>query len=343
MRFLGGGAGWNHVAMEQALRDSGLEDGEISNERTGIIMGSGGPSTRAVVEAADIARSKGPKRVGPFAVPKAMSSTASATLSTWFKIKGVNYSISSACATSNHCIGNATEIIQIGKQDIIFAGGCEELDWTLSVLFDAMGAMSTKYNDTPHKASRAYDVGRDGFVIAGGAGVLVLEEFEHARARGARIYAEVAGYGATSDGYDMVAPSGEGAARCMKMALAAVKPKVHYINPHATSTPIGDLKEIEAIREVFGAGDKCPPIAATKSLTGHSQGATGVHEAIYSLLMMNNGFICESANIENLDPAFADTPILRERRDNVTLGCVLSNSFGFGGTNASIVFKRLDA
>src|SRR5271169_2026958 len=343
MRFLGGGAAWNHVAMEQALRDSGLEDGEISNERTGIIMGSGGPSTRAVVEAADIARSKGPKRVGPFAVPKAMSSTASATLATWFKIKGVNYSISSACATSNHCIGNAYETIQIGKQDVIFAGGCEELDWSLSVLFDAMGAMSSKFNDTPDKASRAYDADRDGFVIAGGAGVLVLEELEHAKARGAKIYAEVAGYGATSDGADMVAPSGEGAVRCMKMALADVTPPVDYINPHATSTPIGDLKEIEAIRDVFGAGDKCPPISATKSLTGHSQGATGVHEAIYSLLMMNNGFICESANIENLDPAFADMPILRERRDDVRLGCVLSNSFGFGGTNASIVFKRLDA
>src|SRR5271168_4520686 len=341
MRFLGGGAAWNHVAMEQAIRDSGLEESEISNERTGIVMGSGGPSTRAIVEAADIARSKGPKRVGPFAVPKAMSSTASATLATWFKIKGVSYSISSACATSNHCIGNAAEIIQVGKQDIIFAGGCEELDWTLSVLFDAMGAMSSKYNDTPHKASRAYDVGRDGFVIAGGAGVLVLEELEHARARGARIYAEVAGYGATSDGYDMVAPSGEGAVRCIRQALSTVKTKIDYVNPHATATQVGDAREIEALREVFGA--KCPPISATKSLTGHSLGAAGVQEAIYSVLMMSNGFICESANIENLDPEFADMPILRERRDNVTLGCVLSNSFGFGGTNASIVFKRLDA
>ena len=341
MRFLGGGAAWNHVAMEQAMRDAGLAESDISNERTGIIMGSGGPSTRAIVEAADIARTKGPKRVGPFAVPKAMSSTASATLATWFKIKGVNYSISSACATSNHCIGNATEIIQLGKQDMIFAGGSEELDWTLSVLFDAMGAMSSKYNDTPQTASRAYDVDRDGFVIAGGAGVLVLEELEHAKARGAKIYAEVAGYGATSDGFDMVAPSGEGAVRCMKMALAGVQPPVDYINPHATSTPIGDLKEIEAIREVFGA--KSPPISATKSLTGHSLGAAGAQEAIYSLLMMNNGFICESANIVNLDPAFADMPIVRERRDNVTLGCVLSNSFGFGGTNASVVFKRLDA
>jgi len=343
MRFLGGGAAWNHVAMEQAIRDAGLEESEISNERTGLVMGSGGPSTRAIVEAADIARSKGPKRVGPFAVPKAMSSTASATLATWFKIKGLSYSISSACATSNHCIGNAFELIQYGKQDMMFAGGCEELDWTLTVLFDAMGALSSKYNDTPAKASRAYDADRDGFVISAGAGVLVLEELDHAKARGARICAELAGYGATSDGADMVAPSGEGAARCMRVALKDVKPPVDYINPHATSTPIGDLKEIEAIREVFGSGEKCPPISATKSLTGHSQGATGVHEAIYSLLMMNSGFICESANIENLDPAFADMPILRERRDNVTLGCVLSNSFGFGGTNASIVFKRLDA
>ncbi|MGC2643082.1 MAG: beta-ketoacyl synthase N-terminal-like domain-containing protein, partial [Pseudolabrys sp.] len=305
------------------------------------IMGSGGPSARAIVDAADITRTKGPKRVGPFAVPKAMSSTASATLATWFKIKGVNYSISSACATSNHCIGNAAEIIQWGKQDMIFAGGCEELDWTLSVLFDAMGAMSSKYNATPEKASRAYDKDRDGFVIAGGAGVLVLEELEHAKARGAKIYAEVAGYGATSDGYDMVAPSGEGAVRCMKMALENLKAPVDYINPHATATPIGDLKEIEAIREVFGA--KCPPISATKSLTGHSLGAAGAQEAIYSLLMMNNGFICESANIENLDPAFEGMPIVRERQDNVKLGSVLSNSFGFGGTNASVVFKRLDA
>jgi 3-oxoacyl-[acyl-carrier-protein] synthase-1 len=341
MRFLGDGAAWNHVAMEQAIRDAGLEAGEISHERTGIVMGSGGPSTRAIVEAADVTRSKGPKRVGPFAVPKAMSSTASATLATWFKIKGVNYSISSACATSNHCIGNAAEIISYGKQDMIFAGGCEELDWTLSVLFDAMGAMSSKYNQTPDKASRAYDVDRDGFVIAGGAGVLVLEELEHAKARGAKIYAEVAGYGATSDGHDMVSPSGEGAVRCMKMALETVTTPVDYINPHATATPIGDLKEIEAIREVFG--DKCPPISATKSLTGHSLGAAGAQEAIYSLLMMQNGFICESANIENIDPAMADMPIVRERRDNVKLNCVLSNSFGFGGTNASVVFKQVDA
>jgi 3-oxoacyl-[acyl-carrier-protein] synthase-1 len=255
----------------------------------------------------------------------------------------VNYSISSACATSNHCIGNAAEIIQLGKQDVMFAGGCEELDWTLSVLFDAMGAMSAKFNDRPQTASRAYDANRDGFVIAGGAGVLVLEELEHAKARGARIYGEIAGYGATSDGYDMVAPSGEGAERCMRMALQGVKVPVDYINPHATSTPAGDGPEIEAIRAVFGAGEKCPPIAATKSLTGHSLGATGAQEAIYSLLMMNNGFVCESAHIEELDPAFADMPIVRERRDGVELGCVLSNSFGFGGTNATLVMKRLDA
>ena len=341
MRFLGRGAAWNHVAMEQAIRDSGVEAGDISNERTGIVMGSGGPSTRTIVESALTAKEKGPKRVGPFAVPKAMSSTASATLATWFKIKGVNYSISSACATSNHCIGNAAEIIQWGKQDMIFAGGCEDLDWTMSVLFDAMGAMSSKFNDTPEKASRAYDKDRDGFVIAGGAGVLVLEELEHAKSRGAKIYAEVAGYGATSDGYDMVAPSGEGAQRCMKMALETCKTPIDYINPHATATPVGDAKEIEAIRAVFG--DKGPPISATKSLSGHSLGAAGVQEAIYSLLMMQNGFICESANIENLDPEFDGMPIVRERRDNVKIGAVLSNSFGFGGTNASVVFKRLEA
>jgi len=338
MRFHGGGTAWNHIAMDQAIRDAGLEPGEVSNERTGIIMGSGGPSTRAIVEAADATRAKGPKRVGPFAVPKSMSSTASATLATWFKIKGVNYSISSACATSNHCIGNAFEIVQNGKQDVIFAGGCEELDWTLSVLFDGMGAMSSHFNDRPAAASRAYDKDRDGFVIAGGAGVLVLEELAHAKARGARIYGEIVGYGATSDGYDMVSPSGEGAVRCMKMALATPHAEIGYINPHATSTQIGDLKEIEAIREVFG--EKCPPISATKSLTGHSLGATGVQEAIYCLLMINNGFIAKSANIDELDPAFADVPIVRERMDNVALDCVLSNSFGFGGTNASLVLQR---
>ncbi|MCP4564380.1 MAG: beta-ketoacyl-ACP synthase I [Bosea sp.] len=344
MRFHGGGSAWNQVAMEQAIRDAGLEEKEISHERTGIVMGSGGPSTRALIDAYDKARESGSsKKVGPFAVPKGMSSTASATLATWFKIKGVNYSISSACATSNHCIGNAYELIQWGKQDVIFAGGCEELDWTLSVLFDGMGAMSSNFNETPAVASRAYDARRDGFVIAGGAGVVVLEELEHAKARGARIYGEIVGYGATSDGYDMVAPSGEGAVRCMRMALDGVKAKIDYINPHGTSTPVGDAKEIEAIREVFGAGEKSPPISATKSLTGHSLGATGVQEAIYSLLMLNNDFVCESAHIDELDPAFADMPIVRKRIDNAGLGCVLSNSFGFGGTNATIVMKRLEA
>jgi 3-oxoacyl-[acyl-carrier-protein] synthase-1 len=340
MRFHGGGTAWNHIAMDQAIQDSGLEPLEISNERTGLIMGSGGPSTRAIVEAADATREKGPKRVGPFAVPKAMSSTASATLSTWFKIKGVSYSISSACSTSSHCIGNASELIQMGKQDVVFAGGCEELDWTLSVLFDAMGAMSTHYNDTPEKASRAYDKNRDGFVIAGGAGVVVLEDLAHARARGARIYGEIVGYGATSDGYDMVQPSGEGAERCMKQALQTVRGKVDYINPHATSTPAGDGPEIDAIRRVFGSGDKSPLISATKSLTGHSLGAVGAQEAIYSLLMMNNGFICKSANIDEIDPAFADMPIVRQRIDGIEVNTVLSNSFGFGGTNAALVLQR---
>lgn len=344
MRFHGGGTAWNHVAMDQAILDAGLDESDISNERTGIVMGSGGPSTRAIVEAADKARESGnSKRVGPFAVPKAMSSTASATLATWFKIRGLSYSISSACATSNHCIGNAYELIQWGKQDLMFAGGCEEFDWTLAILFDGMGAMSSKFNDRPSTASRAYDVNRDGFVMSAGAGVLVLEEYERARARGARIYAEVAGYGATCDGADMVAPSGEGAARCMRMAMSTVNSKIGYINAHGTSTPIGDLKEIEAIREVFGAGEKSPPISSTKSLTGHSQGATGVQEAVYSLLMLNNDFICESAHIEELDPAFADMPIVRKRIDNAGLGAVLSNSFGFGGTNATLVFKHIDA
>jgi 3-oxoacyl-[acyl-carrier-protein] synthase-1 len=341
-RFMGAGAAWNYIAMEQAIQDAGLEENEVSNERTGLIMGSGGPSTRAIVDAADTTRTKGPKKVGPFEVPKAMSSTNSATLATPFHIRGVNYSISSACSTSAHCIGNASELIQWGKQDIIFAGGGEELDWTLSVLFDSMNAMSSDFNDTPERASRAYDKDRDGFVIAGGAGVLVLEELEHAKARGARIYGEVAGYGATSDGHDMVQPSGEGAARCMRQAMAGLNgDRVDYINPHATSTPIGDIKEIEAIREVFGA--EMPMISATKSLTGHSLGATGAQEAIYSLLMMNNGFVCASANIETLDPAFEDVPIVTALKDGVDIDCAMSNSFGFGGTNATLVFRRCHA
>jgi 3-oxoacyl-[acyl-carrier-protein] synthase I len=341
-RFQGDGAGYCWVAMTQAIADAGLTEKEISNPRTGLIVGSGGPSTKAIVTAADIARdpAKGPKRIGPFAVPKAMSSTCSANLSTWFKTKGVNYSISSACSTSANCIGNALEMIQWGKQDMMFAGGGEELDWTLSELFDAMGAMSSKFNATPQKASRAYDKNRDGFVISGGGGILVLEELEHAKARGAKIYAELTGYGATADGADMVAPSGEGAVRCMKMALENVQGPVDYINPHATSTPVGDIPEINAIREVFG--EKMPPISATKSLTGHSQGAAGVHEAIYTLLMMQNDFICESANIEELDPAVEGANIVRKRIDNVKINTALSNSFGFGGTNASLVFQRLE-
>jgi 3-oxoacyl-[acyl-carrier-protein] synthase I len=343
-RFMEAGVGWNYIAMEQAIRDAGLETKDVVDERTGIIMGEGGPSTRAIVWAADTTRQAGPKKVGPFEVPKAMCSGPSAALATTFQIKGTNYSISSACATSAHCIGNAAELIQWGKQDLMFAGGCEELDWTLSVLFDAMGAMSSKFNDTPEKASRAYDKYRDGFVIAGGAGVLVLEERERAKARGARIYGEVAGYGASSDGFDMVAPSGEGAARCMRLALKGLDgrgtPRVDYINPHGTGTPVGDEREVQAIGDVFG--DHIPPISATKSLTGHSLGAAGVQEAIYSLLMMNNGFVCESANIEELDPAFDGAPIARERMDGVTLDCVMSNSFGFGGTNATLVFRRHD-
>ena len=344
-RFMNPGVGWNWIAMDQAIRDAGLESTDVINERSGIIMGSGGPSTRAIVEAAETTiKSGGPKKIGPFEVPKAMCSGPSAALATAFQIKGTNYSISSACATSAHCIGNATELIQWGKQDVMFAGGCEELDWTLSNLFDAMGAMSSGFNATPSTASRAYDKNRDGFVIAGGAGVLVLEELEHAKARGAKIYAEVAGYGATSDGFDMVAPSGEGAARCMKLALKGFDgkgvPKVDYINPHGTGTPVGDAKEIDAIRAVFGTN--APTIAATKSLTGHSLGAIGVQEAIFSILMMNNGFICESAHIEEIDNAFADMPIARSRIDNASLNCVMSNSFGFGGTNATLVLRRHD-
>lgn len=341
-RFMGDGAAYAAVAMQQAITDAGLTDDLVSNPRTGLIVGSGGPSTRAIVAAADMARTepvKGPKKVGPFAVPKAMSSTCSANLSTWFKTKGVNYSISSACSTSANCIGNAAEMIQWGKQDIMFAGGGEELDWTLSVLFDAMGAMSAKRNDTPEKASRAYDKDRDGFVISGGGGILVLEELEHAKARGAKIYAELVGYGATADGADMVAPSGEGAVRCMQMALQDLKGQtVDYINPHATSTPVGDIPEIRAIHEVFG--EKTPPISATKSLTGHAQGAAGVHEAIYTLLMMQGGFIAASANIDEIDPAVASANIVRERIDGAKINLALSNSFGFGGTNATLAFQR---
>jgi 3-oxoacyl-[acyl-carrier-protein] synthase-1 len=343
-RFMEPGLAWNYLAMEQAIRDSGLGEAEVRHERTGIIMGSGGPSTSAIVRAAQVAREKEPKKVGPFEVPKAMCSGPSAVLATTFQIHGVNYSISSACATSAHCIGNATETIQWGKQDVMFAGGCEELDWTLSVLFDAMGAMSSRFNATPTRASRPYDKNRDGFVIAGGAGVVVLEELERAKARGAKIYGEVVGYGATSDGFDMVAPSGEGAVRCMRQAISGFDGKgvgkVDYINPHGTGTPVGDAKEIEAVRTVFGSG--MPSIAATKSLTGHSLGAIGVQETIFSLLMLNNDFIAASANIEELDPAFADAPIVRARKDNAGLNCVMSNSFGFGGTNATLVLRRPD-
>ena len=338
-RFLADGTAYAHIAMEQAIADSGLSEDQISNERTGLIVGAGGPSTKAIVAAADITREKGPKRVGPFAVPKAMSSGPSATLSTWFKIKGINYSISSACATSTHCIGAAAEQIQFGKQDVMFAGGCEELDWTLSVLFDAMGAMSTGYNNRPAVASRAYDKDRDGFVIAGGAGVVVLEELEHAKARGAKIYAEIVGYAANSDGYDMVSPSGEGAARCMRLAMQGVDRPIDYLNPHGTSTPVGDAREMDAVREVFG--DRIPLISSTKSLTGHSLGAAGAQEAIYCLLMMRHGFACESANIDELDPDFADLPILRARKD-VQLNTVMSNSFGFGGTNGCLIMSRYD-
>jgi 3-oxoacyl-[acyl-carrier-protein] synthase I len=344
-RFMEAGVGWNYIAMDQAIRDAGLEPSDVVNERTGIIMGSGGPSTRALVRAADVTREKDPRKVGPFEVPKGMCSGPSAALATAFQIKGVNYSISSACATSAHCIGNAAEQIQWGKQDVVFAGGCEELDWTLSVLFDSMGAMSTRFNATPARASRAYDKDRDGFVIAGGAGVLVLEELQRAKARGARIYGELVGYGATSDGYDMVAPSGEGAVRCMRLAMQGVDGrgvgKVGYINPHGTATPVGDKAEIDAIREVFGK--EIPPISSTKSLTGHALGAAGVQEAIFALLMMNNGFIAASANIDELDPDFAGVPIATRRQDNAAIDCVMSNSFGFGGTNATLVFRRCDA
>jgi len=343
LRFMGDGAAYNYIAMEEAINDAGLAASDVSNERTGLIMGSGGPSTRNIVATVDTARDKGPRKVSPFMVPRTMSSTNSATLATPFKIHGVNYSISSACATSAHCIGNAAELIQWGKQDIVFAGGGEELDWSMSVMFDAMQALSSKYNDNPTKASRAFDRDRDGFVIAGGGGVVVVEEYEHAKARGAKIYGEVAGYGATSDGYDMVQPSGEGAARCMKMAMSTLDRPIDYINTHGTSTPVGDEKELGAIQVAFKDRNRIPYFNSTKSLTGHSLGAAGVQEAIYSLLMMDNNFICASANIENLEPAVGDMPIVRERMDNVELNCVLSNSFGFGGTNASLAFTRTDA
>ncbi len=339
-RFMGDGAAYNYVAQQRAIEDSGLENSDVSNVRTAMIMGSGGPSTSAQVKAADIARERGPKRIGPFVVPKAMTSTNSATLSTAFEIKGLSYSIGSACSTSAHCIGNASELIQLDKADVVFAGGGEELHWSLSVLFDAMPALSSGYNDTPEKASRAYDANRDGFVISGGAGVLVLEELEHAKARGAKIYAELTGYGATSDGHDMVQPSGEGAVRCMQMAMKNLSGPIDYINTHGTSTPVGDTKELEAMRQVFQANNVLPSFSSTKSLTGHSLGATGVQEAIYSLLMMENNFICASANIETVDEAVGDMPLVTVRQDNVELNTVMSNSFGFGGTNATLTFSR---
>ena len=343
LRFMGEGAAYNYIAMEQAIEDSGLSEDDVSNERTGIIMGSGGPSVKNLIEAADTTRERGPKKVGPFMVPRTMSSTNSATLATPFKIKGVNYSITSACSTSAHCIGNAAELIQWGKQDIVFAGGGEELDWGMSVMFDAMPALSSGYNDTPEKASRAFDANRDGFVIAAGGGVVVVEEYEHAKARGAKIYGEITGYGATSDGYDMVQPSGEGAVRCMNQALSTVDLPVDYINTHGTSTPVGDIKELAAIRETFSDRNRIPYFNSTKSLTGHSLGATGVQESIYSLLMMDNNFICASANIEELEPEVGDMPIVQERMDDVEINCTMSNSFGFGGTNACLVFTRPDA
>ena len=340
-RFMGDSAAYNYLAMKEAIEDAGLDEEQISNPRTGLIAGSGGTSTENVSLAVDLLREKGARKVGPFMVPRTMGSTNSACLCTAYKIKGVNYSISSACSTSAHCIGNASELIQFGKQDMVFAGGGEELHWTLTLLFDAMGALSSKYNNTPETASRAYDETRDGFVIAGGGGMLVLEELEHARARGAKIYAELVGYGATSDGYDMVQPSGEGAVRCMQQAMESVVAPIDYINAHGTSTPVGDVRELEAIKTVFD--DNVPPISSTKSLTGHSLGAAGVQEAIYSLIMMKNDFICASANIQQLDPAANDLPIQRERKDNAGLRTVMSNSFGFGGTNATLIFQRLEA
>ena len=338
LRFMGDAAAYAYISMQQAIADAGLAEEQVSNPRTGLVMGSGGASSSNQVEAADILRDKGLRRVGPYRVTQVMGSTTSACLATPFKIKGVNYSMSSACATSAHCIGNAMEQIQLGKQDIVFAGGAEEEHWTMSSLFDAMGALSTKYNDKPASASRAYDADRDGFVIAGGGGVLVLEEYEHAKARGAKIYAELTGYGATSDGHDMVAPSGEGAIRCMQQAISTVKAPIDYINAHGTSTPVGDLAELGAIKKTFG--DKTPIVGSTKSLSGHSLGAAGVQEAIYSLLMMKNDFIAASANIDNLDPEADGIRIIRERKDNAGLKTIMSNSFGFGGTNACLVFEK---
>jgi len=338
VRFMGDAAAYAYLSMDQAIKDANLSEEMVSNVRTGLIAGSGGASSADIVEAADILRTKGVRRVGPYRVTRTMGSTVSACLATPFKIKGVNYSITSACATSAHCIGNAMEQIQLNKQDIVFAGGGEELHWSLSMMFDAMGALSSKYNDTPEKASRAYDANRDGFVIAGGGGMIVLEELEHAKARGAKIYGELVGYGATSDGYDMVAPSGEGAVRCMKQAMSTVDGGIDYINSHGTSTPAGDIQELKAMKETFGA--EMPPVSSTKSLTGHSLGATGVQEAIYSLLMMENNFICASANIDDLDPAAEGLPVVTERKDNVDLQRVMSNSFGFGGTNSTLVFEK---
>jgi len=339
IRFMGDGSSYNYVAMQEAIKDSGLEEKDVSNFTTGIVMGSGGPSIKNVILAADKTREKNPKKMGPFIVPRTMASTASATLAVPFKIKGVNYTISSACATSGHCIGNAMELIQLGKQNVVFAGGSDELHWALTAMFDAMTALSSKYNDTPEKASRAYDKTRDGFVIAGGGGVLVLEEYEHAKARGAKIYAELTGYGATSDGYDMVAPSGEGAVRCMKMALSTVKNKIDYINTHGTSTPVGDITELRSVGETFGA--EVPKISSTKSLSGHPLGAASVHEAIYSLIMMKNNFITASVNINDMDDEAKKFPIVTKTEKDVTLNSVMSNSFGFGGTNATLVFEKI--
>jgi 3-oxoacyl-[acyl-carrier-protein] synthase-1 len=339
IRFMGDGSSYNYIAMQEAVKDSGLEEKDVSNFTTGIVMGSGGPSIKNVILAADKTREKNPKKMGPFIVPRTMASTASATLAVPFKIKGVNYTISSACATSGHCIGNAMELIQLGKQNVVFAGGSDELHWALTAMFDAMTALSSKYNDTPEKASRAYDKTRDGFVIAGGGGVLVLEEYEHAKARGAKIYAELTGYGATSDGYDMVAPSGEGAVRCMKMALGTARNKIDYINTHGTSTPVGDITELKAVGETFGA--EIPKISSTKSLSGHPLGAASVHEAIYSLIMMKNNFIAASANVNDMDDEAKTFPIVTKVEKDVTLNSVMSNSFGFGGTNATLVFEKI--